>query len=86
MGVVHVNASPTVKINREIDVMSWKDTGYSITHARNLSHYELVEMEESVLRCHRLFEKELPIFDTMYLLKILDYGQLQRNNKTCGFF
>jgi hypothetical protein len=63
------------------DNMSWQDTGYSISHARGLGHYELQEMKESVRRCHKLFEKELPFFDTMYLLKILDYGQLQRNYK-----
>ena len=66
--------------------MSWQDTGYSIIYARDLSYYEVQEMEESVHRCHRLFEKQLPTFDTMYLLKILDYGQLQRNYKTCGSF
>ena len=66
--------------------MSWQDTGYSILYARDLSYYELQEMKESVRRCHRLFEKQLPTFDTMYLLKILDYGQLQRNYKTCGSF
>jgi hypothetical protein len=83
VGVEYANANRIVLIGVK---MSWKDTGYSISHARDLSYYELVEMEESVLRCHRLFEKELPIFDTMYLLKILDYGELQRNYKTCGSF
>jgi len=83
VGVEYANANRIVLIGVK---MSWKDTGYSSTHAKDLSYYELVEMEESVLRCHRLFEKELPIFDTMYLLKILDYGELQRNYKTCGSF
>ena len=49
--------------------MSWQDTGYSISYARDLSYYELQEMKESVRRCHILFERQLFTFDTMYLLR-----------------
>jgi|TARA_R100001082_G_scaffold8497_1_gene5004 hypothetical protein len=59
--------------------MGWRDTGFAVTHARNIPYYELEEMKNSVKRCHNLFRKKLPMYDTMYLLKIMDYGQLQRN-------
>tara|TARA_R110000737_G_C14161933_1_gene409689 strand:+ start:22 stop:297 length:276 start_codon:yes stop_codon:yes gene_type:complete len=55
-----------------------------VSYARGLTHYELEEMEASVGRCHKLFKKKLPTFDTMYYLKIMNYGQLQRNYK-CGY-
>ena len=64
--------------------MSWKDSGFGVSYARGLTHYELEEMEASVGRCHKLFKKKLPMFDTMYYLKIMNYGQLQRNYK-CGY-
>ena len=83
MGVEYANANRIVLIGVK---MSWKETGYSISYARGLSYYELAEMKESVRRCHRLFEKELPTFDTLYFLQILDYGQLQRNYERCGSF
>jgi|TARA_R110000803_G_scaffold192240_2_gene255006 hypothetical protein len=64
--------------------MSWKDSGYGVSYSRGIPYYELKEMKASVGRCHKLFKKELPAFDTMYFLKIMDYGQLQRNYK-CGY-
>ena len=41
------------------------------------------EMKKSVGRCHVLWGRQLPAYDTMYYLNILDYGQLQRMYK-CG--
>ena len=63
--------------------MSWKDTGFAVSYARNIPYYDLEEMKKSVSRCHNLWCKKLPMYDTMYYLKIMDYGQLQRNYK-CG--
>ena len=64
--------------------MSWNDMGVAVSHARDISYYDFKEMKESVRRCHNLWGKKLPTFDTMYYLKIMDYGELQRNYK-CGY-
>ncbi len=63
--------------------MSWKDTGFGVSFSRDVSYYTLEEMKKSVSRCHDLWGKELPVFDTLYFLNIMKYGELQRNYK-CG--
>ena len=63
--------------------MSWKDTDFGVSNARDLPYYTLQEMKKSVGRCHILWGRQLPAYDTMYYLNILDYGQLQRMYK-CG--
>jgi|TARA_R110002073_G_scaffold26468_7_gene86718 hypothetical protein len=50
----------------------------SLTHARDLPYYDLYEMELAVDRAHKLWNKKIPMFDTMYMLNILSYGELQR--------
>ena len=52
-----------------------------ITHARDLSYYTLKEMETSIERAQKLWNKKLPIFDKLYLLNIIEYGDLQRYYK-----
>ena len=63
--------------------MSWKDTDFGVSYGRDLHYYTLEEMKKSVGRCHVLWGRQLPAYDTMYYLSILDYGQLQRMYK-CG--
>ena len=50
--------------------MSWKDTGFGVSFGRGIPYYDLEEMEKSVDRCHNLWEKKLPAYDTMYYLVI----------------
>ncbi len=52
-----------------------------VQHARDLSYWDLKGMKQSIANAQKLFNKELPLYDTLYLLKIIDYGQLQRRYK-----
>jgi len=49
-----------------------------VKYARGLSYYDHLLMEEMVEACHKLFERELPAWDQMYMLKVLSYGELQK--------
>ena len=49
-----------------------------VAYARGLSHYDQLLMEELIEACHRLFERSLPLWDQMYMLNVLSYGELQR--------
>ena len=49
-----------------------------VKYARGLSYYDHLLMEEMVEACHKLFERKLPTWDQMYMLKVLSYGELQR--------
>ena len=49
-----------------------------VKYARGLSHYDQLLMEELIEACHTLFERYLPSWDQMYMLKVLSYGELQR--------
>ena len=53
----------------------------AVSYARGLSFYELKEMEASVDRCHKLFGKRKTMNDLLYMLKIIDYGELQKSYK-----
>ena len=59
-----------------------------ISYARGLGHYELEAMKESVAACHRLFNQGKPLansmWDTMYMLQVISYGELQRHYKETG--
>jgi|DEB0MinimDraft_4_1074332.scaffolds.fasta_scaffold123930_2 hypothetical protein len=61
--------------------MSWKDTGFGISVARGTSFWTIKAMEESLENCHRLFGKKIPVYDMMYMINVLTYGQLQRYYK-----
>ena len=56
-----------------------------ISHARGLSYYTLREMEASIERAQKLWNRELPAFDKLYLLQIIDYGDLQRQYKGLNY-
>jgi hypothetical protein len=49
-----------------------------VKYARGLSYYDHLLMEEMVEACHKLFERKLPTWDQMYMLKVLSYGELQK--------
>ena len=51
---------------------------HAISHARDIPFYELTEMEVSVERCHRLFGKKQIMHDMLYMMKIINYGELQK--------
>jgi hypothetical protein len=53
----------------------------AVSHARNIPFYELEEMEKSVARCHKLVGKKKIMNDMLYMLKIINYGELQKSYK-----
>ena len=52
-----------------------------ILYARDLGYYKHKNMERSVKACHRLFGVKKPIYDQLYMLKVLPYEKLQREYK-----
>ena len=59
-----------------------------ISYARGLGYYELEAMKESVAACQKLFNQGKPLansmWDTMYMLQVISYGELQRHYKETG--
>ena len=55
---------------------------YGLSHARDIPYYTLQEMKQSVENAHKLFQRELDMFDTMYYLKLISYGELQKSYKS----
>ncbi len=53
----------------------------SILYARDLCYYKHKNMERAVRACHRLFGVKKPMYDQLYMLKILPYGKLQKEYK-----
>ena len=49
-----------------------------LAYSRDITHYDQILMEELIEACHTLFERCLPTWDQMYMLKVLSYGELQR--------
>ena len=52
-----------------------------VAYARGLSHWDHMLMEDLVEACHELFQKYLPMWDQLYMLNVLSYGELQRKYK-----
>ena len=52
-----------------------------VSYARDIPHYTFLEMKESVKRAHRLFKKKNVIWDDLYMLKIINYKELQKSYK-----
>ena len=55
---------------------------YGLSYARNIPYHTLKQMEQSVAIVQKLFKKKLDIFDTMYYLNIISYGELQKSYKS----
>ena len=71
------------KLNKSMGFESGKIVDeYGLAHAYGLSYYTLKEMEQSVENAHKLFERKLDMFDTLYYLNIITYGELQRTYKS----
>lgn len=49
-----------------------------VIYARGLTYYKFKAMKESVERCHKLWGKKLKMNDMLYMLKIINYGELQK--------
>ena len=49
-----------------------------VSYARDIPYYSFLEMKESIKRAHRLFKKKNTVWDQLYMLKIINYGQLQK--------
>ena len=52
-----------------------------VSYARDIPHYTFLEMEESIKRAHLLFKKKNVIWDDLYMLKIINYRELQKSYK-----
>ena len=52
-----------------------------VSYARDIPHYTFLEMEEAVKSAHRLFKKKNVIWDDLYMLKIINYRELQTSYK-----
>ena len=52
-----------------------------VSYARDIPHYTFLEMKEAVKRAHRLFKKKNVIWDDLYMLKIINYRELQKSYK-----
>ena len=53
-----------------------------VSYARDIPHYTFLEMKESVKRAHRLFKKKNVIWDDLYMLKIINYRELQKSYRS----
>ncbi len=52
-----------------------------VSYAKNLPYYSFLEMKEAVKRAHRLFKKKNIVWDQLYMLKIINYRELQKSYK-----
>ena len=57
-----------------------------ISHARGIPYYTLCEMQSMIKCAHKLYNLEIGTFDELYLLKIINYGELQRNCRNFSSF
>ena len=55
---------------------------YGLSYARGIPYYTLKQMQQSVANVHKLYKKKLDIFDTMYYLYKISYGELQKSYKS----
>ena len=55
---------------------------YGLSYARGIPYYTLKQMQQSVANVQKLYKKKLDIFDTMYYLNIISYGELQKRYKS----
>ena len=55
---------------------------HGLSYARGIPYYTLKQMQQSVANVQKLYKKKLDIFDTMYYLNIISYGELQRSYKS----
>ena len=53
-----------------------------VSYARNIPYYSFLEMKESIKRAHRLFKKKNAVWDQLYMLKIINYRELQKSYKS----
>jgi len=58
-----------------------------VSHARGLPYWTLKNMQQAIRACHRLFSKRQPVWDELYMLQIMTYGDLQKgyskNDEMC---
>ena len=52
-----------------------------VSYARDIPYYSFLEMRKSIKRAHLLFKKKNTVWDQLYMLKIINYGELQRGYK-----
>lgn len=50
-----------------------------VSYSRDLTYYTLCVMRDLVEAAHNLYNLEVKMFDDLYLLKIITYGELQKN-------
>ena len=50
-----------------------------VSYSRDLSYHTLCVMRDLVEAVHKLYNLEMKMFDDLYLLKIITYGELQQS-------
>ena len=53
-----------------------------VSYARDIPYSSFLELKESIKRAHRLFKKKNTVWDQLYMLKIINYGELQKSYKS----
>ena len=53
-----------------------------VSYARDIPHHTFLEMKKSVQRAHQLFKKKNMVWDQLYMLKIINYGELQKSYRS----
>jgi len=57
-----------------------------VSYTRDVSYYTLCGMKDMIKCTHKLYNLKVDMFDQLYLLKIIDYGELQRSYKKFNQF
>ena len=55
-----------------------------VSPARFIPYWTLEEMKLSIKACHNLCDKQQPMFDELYMLGVMTYGELQRTYEQGG--
>ena len=57
---------------------------HAIQYSRGTSYYKLKAKYESLSNAHRLYKRQIELWDRFYLLDVITYGELQRNYRSFG--
>ena len=55
-----------------------------VVHARNIPYWTLKNMQQAIRACHKLFSKQQPMWDELYMLQIMTYRDLQKGYSKDG--
>ena len=70
--------------NRYPISMKMTNNEHAVQYTRGTSYYKLKAKYESLSNAHRLYKRQIELWDTFYLLDVISYGELQRNYRSFG--